>query len=147
MENKIIYFVELFVVILLITFIIVRFSSYFLHDSENYSIFPENNKESVKTLTAGLREITSLDIHHAHFGLFFIPIILILMFFGYINKISVVFLGISSSLVLDQIFPLIKIGNYFSNQMIFISILMHFILIEFLIIALLGFLKFSNKFN
>jgi hypothetical protein len=82
-----------------------------------------------KTLTAHIRKILGLDIHHAHIGLvILLPLIIYLIFFP-LSLISIIILGISLSLIADQIIPLIdRNQDYFSRKMILVSILLHFLI-------------------
>jgi len=145
METKTKYFVTIYILVLILTLIFVRVSSHALHDKEAYSDNSAENNEKIKTITALLRKVTGFDWHHIHFGAIVLIVVGILMVLGFVNKPSIILLAIGSSLVFDQIIPLIGLGNYFSNSMIFSSLLLHLICAEIMII--LGFLKFPNKFN
>ena len=113
---------EVFLLALWITFLTIRPLSHFLHDRKNYG----TQNESSKTLTGYLRRKTKKDIHHIHIGIILIAISFLLfgikeLFFFYL------LMGIGTSLVLDQILPLMKLGDYFDKKMVFASVLLHLV--------------------
>jgi hypothetical protein len=119
MENEII-----FIVCLWITFIITRFWSYKFHDYRNYNkVFP--GKSKAKTLTGWLRRKTYFDWHHFHIGIILFLIGLVIFKIQII--ISIIFLGIGTSLFFDQLLPILDFGNYFSKEMFLNSLIFHII--------------------
>ncbi|MBU2562299.1 MAG: hypothetical protein KKF68_01400 [Nanoarchaeota archaeon] len=125
MENKKII---LFLIGLILTFSIIRVSAIILHDFESYS--SENPFDSkAKTITGELRRITGLDWHHIHFGIILISIVIPLIILNLHPFVWLIF-GSGLSMILDQFFPLINLGNYFGAPMFLISILLHLIAIE-----------------
>ena len=131
MENKIIFLVSLW-----LTFILIRVLSNLLHDCKNYN----TKKEKSKTLTFWIRKKTKLNIHHIHFGFLFFIIGLMISLFSGINKISIIFLAVGLSLIVDQIYPLLdKRKNYFSKKMLILSLIFHLVISG---IIILTFFKF-----
>lgn len=114
---------ELFLLSLWITFLIIRSLSHFLHDRQNYGTFKENSK----TLTRYLRKKTKKDIHHIHIG-FILLLISVLLFIFEKVFLFAIFSGVGTSLVLDQILPLMKLGDYFGKKMVLAAILLHLII-------------------
>lgn len=111
----------LFSISLLLTFVITRILTHSLHDVDNYNS---------GTITGRIRQNTNFDFHHIHFGIIILIVLLILNFFFDINNIVLlIFLGISISLILDQLFPLLKICCYFSKFGIGVAILLHLLLL------------------
>jgi len=127
---------------LFLAFTLTRISAIALHDSNNYNSDKTKNLEKIKTPTALLRSIFERDIHHIHLGIILLIIVGVLIYLDYINPLSLFLLGISVSWILDQFFPLINLGNYFSIEMTLISFLLHLIMAITLLI--LSFLKFAN---
>lgn len=123
MENLIIFLIFLWA-----TFFITRICAVYFHDKIYDKETPRKSK--AKTLTGFLRRKTGFDWHHVHLGM----IIIIISFFLFKIKFIVflIFLAVGMSLFLDQIFPLINIGNYFSKKMFFISFLLHLIVSLFI---------------
>lgn len=113
----------LFLISSWITLIITRIISHKFHDRKNYG----TKKENSKTITGWLRRKTRLDWHHIHIGI----IILFISCLLFILKENLLFLissGIGTSLILDQIFPLMNFGDYFSKKMAWISIFLHLLI-------------------
>lgn len=111
----------LFSISLVLTFLITRTLTHSLHDINNYNS---------RTITGRIREKTNFDFHHIHFGIIILILLLILNFFFDMNKIVfLIFLGISISLILDQLFSLLKICCYFSKFGIGVAILLHLLLL------------------
>jgi hypothetical protein len=126
MERKIIL---LFAISLLLTLFFVRVSSHFFHDFNNYD--GDNPlKSKAKTFTGVLRRTTGFDWHHIHLGAILLVVLIPLILLGFINPISIIFLGIGISLFLDQVLPLLNFGNYFGNGMILLSLILHLIILE-----------------
>lgn len=119
-----------FSIALVVTFFLVRFGAYTLTDSENYSKNFLDNQEKSKTITGILRQNIGFDLHHIHFGIILFIVLIPLIYFGFANIASIVSLGIGTSLVIDQIFPLLEFGNYFGYLMLMISLLLHLIILE-----------------
>ena len=133
MENKL---KILFVLVLILTFVVVRMFAHFLHDGENYSDYAKYNNEKVRTFTSLLRQATGVNWHHIHFGIIIFITVIVLLFLGYVNVSSVIFLAISVSLILDQIVPLLDLGNYFSLPILIVAMLLHLIVIEIVLILI-----------
>ena len=114
----------IFNISLLLTFVITRILTHSLHDITNYN---------ARTITGKIREKTNFDFHHIHLGIIILILSLILNFFFDLNNIVfLIFLGISISFILDQLFPLLKICCYFSKYGISIAILLHLVLLVLL---------------
>jgi hypothetical protein len=124
-----------FAVALVIAFFLARTSAYFLMDKENYSDDPLKNNEKSKTITGLLRKNLGIDLHHIHFGIGLMVFLCFFLCLGFINPASIILLGISTSLIVDQIFPLLNFGNYFGYPMLMTSFLIHLIILESLIIT------------
>ncbi len=124
MEDKII----LFIISLFGTLLIVRVLTHKFHDMANYDRFnPRNSK--AKTITGWLRRETGFDWHHIHFGFIILIFAILWIVMGGLTFINVIFLGISLSLIVDQITPLIdRKSNYFSKEKLIISIMFHIII-------------------
>jgi uncharacterized membrane protein len=117
--------IRVFILTLFLTFIIVRILAYIYHDRRNYG----TKKEKSLTLTGYLRKKTGYDFHHFHFGLIILIITLILIWILKINMVLIIMLGISLSMILDQIIPFFnRKSNYFSKQNFIISLIFHIIL-------------------
>lgn len=113
-----------FLISLFATFLIVRIFSHLWHDIETYGT-PE---EKSKTITCWLRRKTGFDWHHLHFGFIILLIIIPLILLNGFSTTSIIFLGISLSLVMDEIVPLLfKRICYFSRIGIFWAIFLHLI--------------------
>ena len=127
MENKMIIN---FLIALFLTFIIVRIGAHTLHDFKAYDKkgWKGKDKDKSKTITGYLRRLTGLDMHHIHLGALLLFIFLIIFLILGLTKTNLILLGISLSLIADQIFPLLKLGNYFSKKMLVISILLHILI-------------------
>ena len=137
MENKLIC---VFVIVLLATLIITRFVSSNFHDSQGYSKISSENHEKIRTPSAYIRKTTGFDFHHIYAGFIILIIVLPLIFLGISNIFSIAGLAIGLSLVFDQLIPWMNFGNYFSREMIIISVLFHFIIIE--VFLILNFFEF-----
>jgi hypothetical protein len=110
----------------------VRIISSILHDKKNYG----TSEEKSKTITGVLRRKTGLDWHHIHFGFIILIISLMTIWIYDVNNLSIIFLAIGLSLIIDQIIPLIyKKICYFSKEGISWAILLH--LVTSLIIILI----------
>lgn len=127
MENKELI---LLVFVLFATFLMVRVSVYFLMDSQGYNEDQDKNNESSKTITAFLRDVFGVDVHHIHLGILLLVITIPLILLGFVNFGSLIIVGIGASLTLDQIFPLFGFGNYFGLPMILSATLSHLIFAE-----------------
>lgn len=126
MERKIIL---LFAISLLLSLFFVRVSAHLSHDMKSYD--KDNPLTSkAKTFTGFLRRVTGFDWHHVHIGLILLIIIVPLVLMGFVNFISVVFLGIGLSLVADQLLALMNLGNYFGEWMLLLSLIIHLIILE-----------------
>ena len=113
-----------FLISLFATFTIIRIFSHLWHDIETYGT-PE---EKSKTITCWLRRKTGFDWHHLHFGFIILLIIIPLILLNGFSTTSIIFLGISLSLVMDEIVPLLfKRICYFSRIGIFWAIFLHLI--------------------
>ena len=120
MESEIILFASS----LFLTFFITRVLAYKLHDRENYG----TAREKSKTLTGFLRKRTGWDIHHLHFGILFLLILIPLILFYSLNSILIIFLAISLSLFLDQAVPWVaNEESYFSRKNLAVSAVAHII--------------------
>ena len=106
---------------LISTFLITRFLTHKLHNKKNYNS---------NTLTGLIRRKSNFDFHHIHFGIIILFILLFLNFFFVINLIlNYIFYAISLSLIADQLFPLLKIYDYFERKSIIVAIILHLIII------------------
>jgi hypothetical protein len=123
---------QVFLLSLFTTFLIVRISAHLLHDKKNYG----TQKEKSYTLTGFVRHVTGKEIHHIHFGIALL--LFTLVFFEILSpttKFSL--LGISLSLIIDQIIPsLDKTKNYFHTKRLLESIALHGIVATIAIINL-----------
>lgn len=116
--------IALFVISLFLTFILVRFLAYNLHDMKNYG----TKNEKSKTLTGYLRIKTGLDLHHFHFGILILLITILLILWLGLNSPLIVFLAIGTSLIIDQSVPIInKKSNYFHAKNLITSLIFHII--------------------
>jgi hypothetical protein len=91
---------------------------------ENYG----TRNEKSKTLTGLLRNKTGFDFHHIHFGFLLLLITLIYILILSVDKLSILSLAISLSLIFDQLLPWLDMGNYFSDKMLAISVIFHMII-------------------
>ena len=109
--------ISVFFVSLFMTFFIVRF---FAHKLDG----PYEMR--ARTPTKKLRHKTGYDIHHIHIGIAILIVIFVGILFDEISKIDVMFLGIGSSLVLDQLAPWFNqdIG-YFNKKSILYAFALH----------------------
>ena len=119
MEN-----VNLFLIFLWLTFIIIRPISHLLTDRRNYG----TKKDKSKTLTGWLRKRYRVDLHHIHLGLTLLLIVLFSRISYDWGPFLIGLFGVSISLILDQILPLLKMGNYFEIKMILGSLLLHLLI-------------------
>lgn len=113
--------INYFSISLILTFLITRSWAYFAYRRNNYF----DSADNPKTLTGWLRIKTGFDWHHVHFGaiiFFFSSLWIYSEGFTIFNE---AILGISFSMILDQIFPLVANWNYFSRKMFFVSFLLH----------------------
>lgn len=117
--NMIIYFLTS----LFVTLVISRFWAHHGHDMKNY----RTKKEKSSTITGWLRIKTGFDWHHIHFGVILFLFGALLIYYNGFTKIELIILGIGSSMILDQIFPLLTSWNYFSKKMLYLSIMLHLI--------------------
>ena len=113
----------IFLISLFSTFAIVRFWAHIGHDMNMYG----TRHESSKTLTGWLRKKTGFDWHHIHFGIIIFIIASFWIYFSKVSSINISLLGVGLSMILDQISPLLNMGNYFSKKMIFVALLLHII--------------------
>ncbi|MEK6924890.1 MAG: hypothetical protein AABW71_01485 [Nanoarchaeota archaeon] len=114
-----------FVLSLIVTFLILRSWAYSGYRANNYF----DNEDNPNTIIGWLRIKTGFGWHLIHFSalIFFIASLLIYsQGFTFFNKII---LGICTSMILDQIFPLIGNWDYFSKKMFVIATLLHIITI------------------
>lgn len=112
-----------FVFSLIVTFVIVRGWAYFGYRLNDYF----DNEDNPHTITGWLRIKTGFNWHSIHFAAIIFFIASLLIYSKGFTAINNLILGISSSMVLDQIFPLIGNWNYFSKKMFIIAILLHLI--------------------
>ena|SRR3989344_1941815 len=123
-----------FVLLLFLTFLIVRLSAYLLHDRENYG----SKRERSKTITGWIRRRTGHDWHHFHFGLILIIFDLILIVIFGLGRITTAILAIGLSMFIDQGVPIIyRKSNYFHKNNFFISLVFH------IIVSLVAYLFFG----
>lgn len=115
--------INLFFFTLIMTFLISRSWAYFGYRSNDYF----DKKENPHTLTGWLRIKTGFDWHLIHFGVIIFFVASLLIYSNGFNPVNKIILGISSSIILDQIFPLVGNWNYFSKKMFTISLLLHMI--------------------
>jgi len=116
--------IKLFLTSLFLTLIILRVVTHNFHDMENYG----TRNEKSKTLTGLLRNKTGFDFHHIHFGFLLLLITLIYILILSVDKLSILSLAISLSLIFDQLLPWLDMGNYFSDKMLAISVIFHMII-------------------
>lgn len=116
-------FEYIFEISLILTFIITRSITHSLHDYKN----PKNYNK--KTLTGKLREKTQMEIHHFHFGIILLFISLIVYFLFGINNLFLLLLGISLSLIFDQLIPILNLAHYFKLKAILFAIVFHLIIL------------------
>jgi hypothetical protein len=130
MEDKMIC---IFVYSLLLTFILVRIGSHYLHDKKNYN----TEYEKSKTITFWLRKKTGFNIHHIHLGILMLLVILPFIFLKGLNFILSGSLGVSLSLIADQTTELFddRIG-YFDKENLVGAILIHILIIIISIISI-----------
>lgn len=119
-----------FEIALVVTFLLTRIFTHTFHDYEN----PENYNKN--TLTGHLREASGLEIHHFHFGLLILLISLILYYFLFYISLTQfkILLGISLSLIFDQILPIFNLLDYFEFTSILFAISFHLFLLIFSIL-------------
>jgi ABC-type sugar transport system permease subunit len=126
----------LFIITLFLTFIIIRTLAYSFHDMKNYG----TKNEKSKTLTGYLRIKTGYDWHHFHFGILILLITLSFILTSGFNTLSVIFLAIGISMMIDQSVPIIdRKSNYFHFKNVIISIIFHIIVSLLAIIIFLNF--------
>lgn len=113
-----------FLISLWATFFVIRISAHLFHDMKNYG----TKKDKSRTFTGWLRKKTKKDIHHIHLGMIVVGLVVISTIFWEINVISLSFLGVGISLIADQIFPLINLGNYFGKKMLAASFILHILI-------------------
>lgn len=112
-----------FVTSLILTFLASRSWAYFGYKSNDYF----DNEDNPHTITGWLRIKTGFNWHSIHFAAIIFFVASLLIYSNGFNAINSLILGISSSMVLDQIFPLVGNWNYFSKKMLAIAVLLHFI--------------------
>jgi hypothetical protein len=86
-----------------------------------------------KTITHHIRRKTNKEIHHFHFGFFFLAFALILIFVkGQITNSVIASAAIGFSLMADELFLLRKISrdhkHYFEKKGLVLSIIAHLII-------------------
>jgi len=122
-----------FISSLLLTFLVVRIGAHRLHDRENFGTLNEKSK----TITFWIRKKLNKDIHHIHIGVLILLIILPIILLTSLTRYSTILLGISLSLISDQLISLIdRSRNYFHIRSIIESLIAHIIII---VIAILLF--------
>ncbi|MBM3231785.1 hypothetical protein FJZ21_00190 [Candidatus Pacearchaeota archaeon] len=114
-----------FSISLITTFLILRSWAYFGYRANDYF----DKKEDPNTLIVWLRIKTGFAWLLIHFGVLIFFMAALLIYFNGLTWINRVVLGISLSIILDQIFPLIGKWYYFGKKMFFVSILLHIITI------------------
>lgn len=128
----------LFISALFLTLIITRIFANKFHDRKDFG----TKNEKSKTLTGWLRIKTGLDLHHFHLGIIILIVILPTIFFYKITTLNIIMLGISLSLVADQIIPFFnRKTNYFNKRNIFLSLILH------IIIAVIAFFITLSQFS
>ena len=138
--------IGLFLLSLFTTLFVIRLFAYKLHDMKNYDQFNPKNSNA-KTITGLLRRKTGFDWHHIHFGLIILLFVVPFILFIGINKISIIFLAMGLSMVIDQATPLVnRKSNYFSRKNLIISLMFH-IISGLIAIIILWFLKLRDKFD
>ena len=115
-------FTVIFIIFLFMTFIISRLGAYTLHDHEGYKI----KNEKSKTLTGIVRRKSGLDIHHIHFGIIILLLVIPFVLIKGVHLISTILLSVGISLFIDQIVPYIfKKTDYFSFRDFLVSLFLH----------------------
>jgi hypothetical protein len=113
-----------FIISLFATLLVTRLIAHNLHDIGGYGT--DNDKS--KTLTGFLRRKTGFDWHHIHFGIILLIIALPPIYLLGFSIPLTIMLGIGTSLVLDQLTPLIdRNRDYFTKLRILESIALHLI--------------------
>jgi hypothetical protein len=94
----------------------------------------EYKKKGHTTLTSFLKRITKLEIHHIHFGILWVIITSIWIYFAGINLVNLAGLAIGVSFIADEIvFAIIylkikKENIYYTKRSLIISIILHIII-------------------
>jgi len=120
-----------------IIFILVLFLTLLYTRIRTHVFDPGKGGKRSNTLTAFLRRKIKLNIHHIHFGLIFVFIVVLWVVFWKFNTINLILLAVGISLFLDEIYPSIKYlkrkekkdfcESYFSKKSLITSILFHLI--------------------
>jgi hypothetical protein len=110
-------------VTLVLTFLITRSWAYFGYRKNNYF----DSVDNPKTLAGWLRKKTGFAWHSIHFATIIFFIASFLIYADGFTAMNNIILGISLSLIMDQIFPLIGNWDYFGKKMFTMSILLHMI--------------------
>jgi hypothetical protein len=123
----------IFIVTLFSTLVVTRITAHKLHDMKNYG----TKNEKSKTLTGIIRKKTGVDIHHFHFGVLGLIVILPIIYFNGMNNLLAAMLGVSLSLISDQITPICKRKYcYFNKKRILESVSLHILIAIIAIIIL-----------
>jgi len=117
----------IFIGSLLFTFVFARVIAHSFHDRLNYG----TPYEMSKTVTGWLRKRTGFDLHHYHFGFIIFLFSLIFSYFFEFNTWAIIFLGIGTSLLLDQLIFFVSLDEtyfkvgYFGLNSLLISLILH----------------------
>lgn len=111
---------NIFILVLILTGLITRILTHLLHDRNAY------NKN---TLTGIIRKKINFDLHHIHFGFILVIISTIMYFLEIWNLSLIILLAIGLSFIADQIFPILKVCDYFYITGISLSLINHLIII------------------
>ncbi len=107
----------IFNIVFIVTFIITRLLTYSLHDKKDYNS---------NTITEYIRKKSNFEFHHIHIGILLLVVLTIFTQFLQINEIIYyLLLAISLSLIVDQLFPLLKICCYFSKYSLIAAVVLH----------------------
>ncbi len=118
-----------FILAMVFTLFVIRIGSLYLHDGDAY----ENRKwkgakyDKSKSLTGFLRRKLEIDVHHFHFGIIILVLIIPVIFLTNLNDINLIILGVGLSMFLDQISGVLFDVEYFGKRSLIISISLHII--------------------
>ena len=130
--------IELFGISLFSTLFFTRVFAGWFHDRNGKNLFDDRSK----TLTGMIRRITKKDIHHFHLGIIALLLALTSFFFVGVTGFVVFSLGVSISLVTDDLMLFLRkelsypSEKYFERRNLMESIFLHIII---LIVAILIF--------
>lgn len=130
--------IKLFAISLFSTLFVTRIFTGRLHDRGGENLLDDSSK----TLTGIIRRKTKRDFHHFHLGLIALMLVLLLLFIKGANNFIVLSLGVSISLIADDLTLFIRkelsypSPRYFDKKIFFESIFLH---VAILVVAILIF--------